>query len=242
MNTPIKTEYLCDLVIPCYKEIGYAERTISALMQQNLYKQGRIHIVIGEYIDPTNPTDDELKKFCNKYQHIDYVHIDKKGIAYARNMAIRVACFAPIIMNFDADCIFSRNDAVDKLLRPILTGEAILTNCKTILYDFAAQKPIEVLDNGFYYSISRAASVCEKFLPIARGPGLTFTRKVYDKVGGFPDVLAGEDYLITFNISMQETVFQKRFIDDVLVFTSDRRAKAYNSMGANAVDYNIAFR
>lgn len=236
----LKNKYLVDVCIPTYNEKGYIERTLLNLTDQDIYKKGMIHIVIGDYKDELNADDNYLSNLCRKYEHTTYVPVFQKGIAAARNIIIRDGSLTNIIMNFDADSVFNRTDAVEKMIHPILRGEAKITNCEVMMYDFEKKEPVIKPIRNFYDFGLAMATPLEK-LVFARGPGLTVDKQAFYDVGGFRMVPAAEDYYLSFDICMAYGMISKRFIDDVKILTSDRRAKAFEEHGFKAVDYNKSY-
>jgi len=229
------SEYLVDIEIPVYREKGYIERTLENLTKQNLYQRGQAHIVIGEYKDAIDAHDDHVRYICDKYKHVTYAQVDKKGIAYARNYIINNATVTNIVMNFDADSIFNRKDALEFMIRPILDNEVMLTNCECILFDFDRNKPVK---QGNIYSIAaNVGNLLEKGV-FARGPGLTVRKDAFYKVGGFRDVAVAEDYFLALDICYEYSLYAKRFIEEVKILTSARRASASAKDGLDVFDYN----
>ena len=229
------SEYLVDVEIPVYREKGYIERTLENLTKQNLYQRGQAHIIVGEYKDAIDAHDDHVRYICDKYKHVTYMNVDKKGIAYARNYIIKHATVTNIVMNFDGDSIFNRKDALEHMIRPILDNEVLLTNCECILFDFDRNKPVK---QGNIYSIAaNVGNLLEKGV-FARGPGLTVRKDAFYKVGGFRDVTVAEDYFLAMDICYEYSLYAKRFIEEVKILTSARRAEASKKAGFGVFDYS----
>ena len=123
---------IADLIIPAYNEKGYIERTLSSLMQQTLYREGKLRIAIGDFKNELNMDDTDLYQLVKGLKNIEYVPIFYKGISYARNTLIKDHSKSDIIVNFDADSMFNTTDAIEKMIDPILNKEAFLTNCETV--------------------------------------------------------------------------------------------------------------
>lgn len=230
--------YLCDIAIPTYNEKGFIERTLNNLTAQDLYKKDKVHIIIGDYKDELNMDDDYLANICKQLKHVTYVPIFMKGIANARNIIITEASKSNIIVNFDADSVFNRVDAVERMIHPILNKEAKLTNCETLLFDFSNDTMIPKTPSNpnFYEFASNIGTSLEKYL-FARGPGLTVDKDAYYRVGGFRNVTVAEDYLLSMDICLEYSIRAKRFISEVKVLTSNRRAKSFVDVGLGVFDY-----
>lgn len=232
---------LVDLIVPCYHEKGYIEKTIDFITKQTLYQKGLINVVIGEYrddIDNNTEGGDYLEKICKDLNNFTYVTVDQKGISYARNYSILKGSKSNIICNFDADSIFNRIDAMEYMIRPILNNEAVITNCECILFDFKNSHPVNYgPSTDIYTFLSNFGNKLEKHLFFSRGPGLTVTKEAFIKVGGFRNVPVAEDYLFTWDVCYEYGLINKKFIEDVKVLTSDRRAKASQNLGLDVFDY-----
>lgn len=227
---------IVDVVIPAYNEKGYIDKTLYSLAEQTLYKKGKVSIIVGDYKDDLNIDEKDTYEEVKKYEHARYIPVLQKGISFARNHIISTASKSDIIMNFDADSIFNRPDAIEKMISPILNEGLRLTNCECILYDFSNKVPAKNKTQNLYEFASIVGSSLEKTL-FARGPGLTIEKEAFYKVGGFRDVPVGEDYFMAFDICSTYTVFAKRFINGVSVLSSDRRAKASERDGLKVFDY-----
>jgi glycosyltransferase involved in cell wall biosynthesis len=230
--------FLVDVCIPTYNEKGFIERTLSNLAAQELYKKDKVHIIIGDYKDELNMDDDYLANVCKRLKHVTYIPVFIKGIANARNIIISESSKTNIIMNFDADSVFNRADAIERMIHPILHKEVKLTNCETVLYDFNADRMIPKTPQApnFYEFASNIGTSLEKYL-FARGPGLTVDKDAYLAVGGFRDVSVAEDYLLSMDICLEYSIRAKRFIPEVKVLTSNRRAKSFADVGFGVFDY-----
>ena len=132
---PIRRKKLVDVCIPSYKEEGYIEHTLDKLMNQTLWKEELMNIVVGEYTDNPRHVKGEkssyLQELCHKNK-ILHTFVPRKGVGFARNWTILNGSVSDIIMNFDADSKFNRNDAVQLMVNPILNrGGTEMTYCAT---------------------------------------------------------------------------------------------------------------
>ena len=236
--------FLVDLCLPTYNEKGYIEKTLAHLIQQNLYRKDKVHIIIGDYKDQLNMDDTYLLDLCSKLKNVTYLPVFQKGIATARSTMINEAAKTDIYMMFDADSQFNRTDAIEIMIHPILNKEVKLTNCECVLFDFKSNIPVprSPPNPNFYEIASNVGTSLEKYL-FARGPGLTVDREAYFRVGGFRNVSVAEDYLLSMDICLEYSIRAKRFIPEVKVLTSNRRAQNFASVGLGVFDYvNNSFR
>jgi hypothetical protein len=238
----VANKYLCDVCIPTLDEKGYIETTLQNLAIQSLYKKDKMHIVIADYKDQLNLDDDYLYKLCKTFKHVTYLPVFQKGIAIQRNVAIREGSLTNIIVNFDADSVFNRTDAIEKLIHPIIAGDALLTNCECILFDFKTNKPVDTPTN-IYEIASNVGSMLERYI-VARGQGLTVEKDAFWSVGGFRDIPVAEDYFLGIDICMKYSIHVKKFIDDVKVYASNRRSKnsSFDKDNIRVFDYSKNYR
>lgn len=236
---------LVDMIIPSYKEEGTIERTLDKLMNQTMWQQGLMNIVVGEYSE--NPLHHNgkktsyLKELCKKNKMI-HVFVPGKGVGYARNVTIMNGSISDIITNLDADSTFNRDDAIELLVNPIIKDSKIkCTYCETIVVPDK-----EVTNPSLSYMAYRAlldnAAKFEKIAPVGRSLGLTFAREVFWKVNGFPHINLGEDYTFHWRVSVHYSIWARKFIDEVKVLSSDRRVRAINKDGLSVFDYSRQYR
>src|SRR3982751_5011835 len=140
---PIRRKKLVDVCIPSYREEGYIEYTLDKLMNQTLWKEELMNIVVGEYTDNPKHMKGErtsyLRELCGKNKVL-HVYVPRKGVGFARNWTIMNGSISDIIMNFDADSKFDRNDAVRIMIEPILKKEYEMTYCSTVVVDDIKRK------------------------------------------------------------------------------------------------------
>lgn len=242
---PVKK--LVDICIPAYKEEGYIEHTIDSLMNQTLWKENLMNIVVGEYShNPDHLSGKKksyLKMLCEKNKVI-HVFVPQKGIGFARNYTIINGSLSDIITCFDADCRFNRNDAMELLVNPIMdsNGKKIVsTYCRTLLTkDNILRK--ESLGEKIFKTIANEAGTFERFLPLGRAIGLTFKREVFFKINGFPLVNFSDDMITNYRISLLYGMYSRKHIHNVIVLSSDRRAVAASKHGMNILNYNNNYR
>lgn len=240
----IKTKKEVDICIPAYREEGYIEKTIDSLMNQTMWKDGLMNIVVGEYSHDPQHLDGTktsyLKELCFKNKVI-HVFVPKKGVGFARNHTILNGSLSDIITTFDADSRFNRDDAMELLIEPIKEGRAVATYCNTILVRDNLLKK-ESFGERLFKTVSDGLGDIERLLPIGRSLGLTFTRQVFFKINGFPLVNLTEDYVTHYRICYHYGMFQRKFVPQVIVLSSDRRAAAIAKYGLNVINYDKNYR
>jgi glycosyltransferase involved in cell wall biosynthesis len=234
--------YLVDVLIPCYNEKGYIEKTLKNITNQELYGKNRVHVLVGDYKDELNKDDDYLLEHCKQYRHVTYVPVFQKGIATARN-TLAFQALSQILLNFDADSQFVQKDAIERMIKPILDDNIKLTNCECILYDFANRMRVDTKAKPNLYEIAaNIGTALEKYV-LARGPGLTVAKDAFYEVGGFRPVSVAEDYWMSVDVCMHYSIHAKQFIKDVQILTDNRRSAGFDTIGVNVFDYNAnAFR
>lgn len=241
---PVRRKKLVDVCIPSYREEGYIEYTLDKLMNQTLWKDETMNIVVGEYTDNPKHMKGEktsyLKELCGK-NRVLHCFVPRKGVGFARNWTILNGSISDIIMNFDADSRFNRDDAVGMMVNPILKNETMLTYCSTRFVE--GVKHIKSLPETVYRMMYDCAEGHERVLPFGRAIGLTFTRQSFFGVNGFPLTNLGEDYMFHYRFSLRYGMFSRRFVEPVKVLTSDRRARALTEHGVTkALNYSKNYR
>lgn len=213
-----------DLVIPCYREEKYLDDCLKNLTEQSMYRSKAVNIIISDY-NPDN--NKETAEICKNYDMVTYLQCVGKGIAHGRNAGIK-AGHAPVIVNFDADAKFSDPNAIYLLSFPILKGQYVLSKCDYVL---------DESPTNFMMYVSNFFTIAERYLPIGRTAGLTVARTAFDQVGGFRDVVAGEDYLLNVDITTVYGYFSTKYVPDVSVIASSRRFRKFDSEGFGVMDY-----
>lgn len=238
---------LVDVIIPAYKEEGIIERTLDKMMNQTMWKQGLMNIVVGEYsVLPAHLEGKKtsyLRELCKKNKLI-HVFVPEKGVGYARNYTILNGSVSDVICNFDADSQFNRTDAVELMLAPINKDKRIVcTYCQTVVVpDEKLETAPPTLSYMAYQALLNNAVHLEKIAPIGRAIGLTMTREAFFKVNGFPHYKLWEDYTFHYRISVKFGMWARKFVDDVKVLSSDRRVRAINKEGISVFDYSNNYR
>lgn len=220
------------ICIPTFNEEKYIVATLAELFKQNAVKSGRAEIIVADY-DP-----DDNKGVLNAIEGMPVIYhpILGKGIAHARDSAIRLAR-GRYIVNFDADARFNVISAVDALVAPIKSGQAVFTCCDN---QFPADEISPNSPQGVYLGgccvIQRTTPVC------VLEPGLSFGKADYFKVGGFDDVTWAEGLRLSQKFIWNHGAMKKTVVDGVVVFQSARRAKAFDKLGLGVFDYTKAIR
>ncbi len=240
---PARRKKLVDVCIPSYREEGYIEYTLDRLMNQSLWKEELMNIVVGEYTD--NPKrvmgqkSSYLRELCSK-NRVLHTFVPKKGVGFARNWTILNGSISDIIMNFDADSRFDRNDAVWRMVDPILKKEAEMTYCSTHFMEDIRHK--KSLSEVVYLTLNECSAGSERLVPFGRAIGMTFTRCGFFGVNGFPLINFGEDFMFHYRFSLKYGMFSRKYVDEVKVLSSDRRAHALSTHGAKALNYSKNYR
>lgn len=236
---------LISIVIPTFEESGLKE-TLEYLVKQTVFDKypNQVEIIVADF-------DPNAKSITwNSWAHTDiqlkFLLIDRTGIAYARHKGI-VSSSGQIIVNFDADAKFSREDAIEMLIAPLLNNNSgIVVTCCDNIFDnagFGNQKEdllVRITGVGLYETlngIQRDAPV------VVFEPGMCFRRDAYDYSGGFLDVRQAEAIVFSPKLIYNYGLLSKKYIKDVAVIVSPRRVNAMFKFGALAgLNYDNAFR
>ena len=234
---------LISCVIPTYNETESLVKTMLELQKQTVLEQ--MEVVIADYDPEQNQlTLNTVLQLPQKIrERTRLVKVDRKGIAYARHTGIMNRNFnSNYIVNFDADAVFNRNDAIFKLVEPLHNGSAVLTCCDN-QWNMRELKDGEKLPPDAF-TVMQTVSELQRnpLLPVILEPGMCFTWTAYEFVGGFFDVSWAEGLALSSKIIFKYPLY-KQWIKDVVVFSSPRRALGFGKYGLlAAMDYANAFR
>ena len=228
-------EHTIAICLPTYNEGEYLPKTLVELRKQTLFEM--CEIIIADY-DPDNNGKvkhvfDECPK--NMWRGLKYVQVLRKGISYARHMAI-LSSLCPYIVNLDADVMFEKEDAIERLVTPLYRKEAAVTCC-----EYELQKS-DVKISPIANSIYQGAVLMQRHSPLViLEPGMSFTRFVYNEVGGFSDLKQYEGMELSARI-VAKYLGMKRYIPEVKIIASPRRLEGFTKYGLIAADYDVPVR
>lgn len=250
---------LISIVIPTFeegKETLY--KTLAYLTAQTVFhkennKNVEAEIVISDFDQKMSGISHKaylefIKDYPSFSKKVKFVNSDRKGIAYQRHFGIKNSS-GDIIVNFDADAYFSKTDAIERLIAPIIdkTQNCVITCCDNIL----DSTEIHVKNLKYDENIIIVTNVMEILCRIQKyaqivifESGMTFTREAYNYVNGFHDVKQYEAMIISPRIIYCFGIFSKQHVDGILVISSARRAVASSKVGMLMAfgDYNNSFR
>src|SRR5438132_1049130 len=174
------------IVIPVFKEDLELKPCLYELARQTHIF--RCEIVIVEYNPDKSPqTVYVLRDFKERFKiPIRFIEVHERGIPLARHEGI-MAARGQIICDFDADARWSRDDALQKMLDPIVEGEAVMTACPNELD--MSQIPRENLKDPWLQTANPTIGVFNFIQKqtnwIFADPGTCFLIAVYEECGGF---------------------------------------------------------
>lgn len=215
---------LIDICIPTFREEDYIVRTLQKLQEQTMFS--RSHVWIGDY-DPENEGLTRKAVESVGLPNVTIVNVDHAGIGYARKVATEAGS-AQYILNFDADCYFARPDAMEFLIKPLLSGEADATHTGNVMDSVEAKGS---LNQMVFYLRNELVKV----VPLAYEQGFMYSRKVYNISGGWSDVKAAEAPILASNMMLKG--LRLRHVEEALVIVSARRMGTTFDM-----DYSNAYR
>lgn len=239
--------YLVDLIIPTKNEQNYIGKTLDMLGRQTWVQKGIVRIILADY----NPYDDpnETIEIAKEYKHVSVVNVHKEGIGYARNIGIKGGD-CKFIISFDADSFYDRNDAIEKMILPLMAdydknnkdpNKKRLTVCN-VKYDDDHKK--DKSTNMLMDSLNIITTMVNIYMPFAMGSSMAFTRDVYNRVGGFRELknIVGEDIDFAFRVCMNFSINAKQSVDDVTVISSSRRHSKFINDPSLFIDYSKSIR
>jgi glycosyltransferase involved in cell wall biosynthesis len=243
---------LISIVIPTYNEDSIHENLLR-LVQQTVFDKylQDTEIVLADY-DPErkqktrNGLDIFLAQLKKNYYNIKLVPVPKKGIGYARHIGITNSS-GQIIVNIDADSFYYNRTGVESSIKPILSGEYVMTCCDNILNTSEITDPkLNKNENILIVKVGYAVSnTIQRDWPIVTlEPGFCFSRKAYEYSGGFADIKQSEGGLLSTRIVYNFGFNCKKHVPDTAVIVSARRAIASAKYGIidTWFNYDNAFR
>jgi glycosyltransferase involved in cell wall biosynthesis len=204
------------IIIPVYNRIDEVEDLLQSLAQQS---EKNFEVIIVED-GSTAPCKDAVDRYCDKVD-VKYYYKSNEGRSIARNYGMERATGDYFIF-FDSDCVipsdYFKNLNNDLRLKPTdcfggpdAAHESFSDTQKAINYSMTS-----FLTTG---GIRGGKISLEKFTP--RTFNMGFSRKVYDKVGGFREMFSEDIDMSTriknagFSIALYHDayVYHKRRVD-----------------------------
>ena len=242
---------LISVVIPTYNEENIDEN-LARLVQQTIFDKylQDTEIILADF-DPESKhkTKDSLDNFINmlkkNYYQIKLVKVPKKGIGYARDIGITNS-IGQIIVNVDADSFFYNRQGIEHLIKPIISGEYVMTCCDNILNTSEIDEKMHKNENIMIVKVGYAVSnTLQRDWPLVTlEPGMCFSRRAYEYSGGFSDIKQSEGGLLSTKIVYNFGFNCKKHVPDTAVIVSARRAIASAKYGIidTWFNYDNAFR
>lgn len=227
-------------MIPTFREEQYIVKTLDILSKQNAWIS--CEVVIADYDPDGRPIADRpiYKVLADQnredFKKINIVNVNRKGIGFARHAGI-VHSRGDFIVNFDADARFIYTNSIRELVKAIVFSDnkIIMTHCpNTLDLDEIETSSIQ----NIAYNV-RSWLQDSKLLPIAYEPGMTLTKMIYNRVGGFRDVVQLEGPLLAWDLGVAVGFNKIKQLNNFPVVVSARRAKAAGFIEFN---YDRAFR
>ena len=246
------TGYLVDLVIPTKNEEKYIGKTLMMLSRQTWYMKGLVRVIIADYNPYDEPSTTQV--LGKEYKNVKIVNVHKEGIGHARNVGILYGD-APFVISFDADSFYDRNDAIAKMITPLIKdfeikdsnpNKARLTVCNIRFDNDYKQQEEGQKDYTklFMDSLNFITGIINIHMPFGMGSSMAFTRPTFDKLNGFRELsnVVGEDVDFALRVCINFSINAKKPINDVVVIASSRRHSKMIKDPSLFVDYNKTIR
>ncbi len=202
------------VIVPVYNRIDEVEELLASLAGQ---QGGDFEVIIVED-GSTDPCGDTVKQYSDKID-VTYIYKENEGRSIARNVGMERAKGDYFIF-FDSDCVIPENyfktvtealekNPVDCFGGPDAAHDSFSDKQKAINYSMTS-----FLTTG---GIRGGKIQLEKFVP--RTFNMGFSRKVYEKVGGFREMFS-ED--IDMSTRIKNAGFKIALINDAYVYHKRR--------------------
>jgi len=203
------------IIIPVFNRPNEVDELLESLLKQNYNEFEVIIVEDGSQID--------CKSIINKFKEkldIQYFQKENGGPAMARNFGIEKAKYGYFIF-FDSDCIIPENyfSIVNQRLTENYTdafgGPDAAHESFTII-----QKAISYSMTSFFTTggIRGGNEKMEQFKP--RSFNMGYSRKVFEKTGGFSNMRFGED--VDMSLKILDNGFKTQLIKEAFVYHKRR--------------------
>ena len=124
IDTRINSQYVLSCIISIYKEEALIEKCLKRLMQQTLYQEGKLEIII---IDSNSPQNEYkiIERLLTRSNHFLYIKTDvteSLSEAWNRGTTYSIANF----LTFTAPSNFFIDDAFERLLKPFFSNSTVV--------------------------------------------------------------------------------------------------------------------
>ncbi|UCS93405.1 glycosyltransferase [Echinicola marina] len=224
------------VIIPVFNRPGELRELLSSLCQQS---DGDFEVLIVE--DGSKIRSDQVVADFEQQLDIHYYFQENTGQGFARNFGMLKAQGEYWVF-FDSDCVIP-NDYF-KLLREVINEKGLDAhggpdNAMEDFSDF--QKAINFSMTSIWTTGGIRGKVADPKKYQARGYNMGFSRKVYERLGGFVDPNQGED--IELSIRIKNAGFNLQLVEEAYVYHKRRSdfgsfLKQSFSFGMNRVNVN----
>lgn len=221
------------VVVPFYNEAGWIDSTLEALAAQS----DRDFVLVCVDNGSTDASVDGIEQFARRNAALDVrlINESSKGTGAASDTGFRYAigCGATHVLRTDADCIPER-DWVRNIRRAFDSGAEFVAGRITPRRDRGFRLadrialPLMINVASAYAKMFRRGRGYKSGWVLVAGNNLAITADLYVRSGGFPRSelsQLNEDRVLADRVrGVTDRVMQR---DDVVVFNSIRRVRAY---------------
>lgn len=169
-----------DLVIPAFNVVGIIEKTLQRISDQRVPEGWQLKVYVFNDAS-TDATAQVLEALCQQYEFLRVVHAKQNvGRSEARNRGA-AAGSGSIIILLDADCRYTRDDAIHELVLDIEAGADAVIGM------------VEVDGTGFWsrYTNSVLPERVEDYttqglMAFGTTQNIAIRRSTFDALGGYP--------------------------------------------------------
>lgn len=221
----MNNQSLVSVIIPTYKRTDMLSRALDSLLSQTY---SNIEVILvndnGRNKDYNNSLDTIVKKYLplfNKFKYIE--NDDNKGASESRNIGVESAS-GRFVTFLDDDDIYHP----EKIFKQVkLFNQSTLPNlgavyCQLKIVDEYTNKIISRTSN--FYRGNRDVLIQSLHYTLASTPALMVDRSLFLKVGGFRDLITGEDWCLLIDILLlgKSVDFNKETLLEVRIHSGER--------------------
>lgn len=201
------------IVIPTLNEEKFIGRLLDSIAMQSIQPR-EIFIVDAQSKDATI---EEIKKRQKMLPQLRHCQIPKFSIGRQRNLGVKKTTASRILF-LDADTVLIDPYTLEKYLK-----EAVLKKAKLAV---AENYPLSDhwKDKAYFQAANLGTRVGQFVMPVALGINLYCLRSVFEKLGGFDDLIrVGEDTEMVERFAKKGVLYE--ILETPKIYTSVRRLR-----------------
>lgn len=225
MNIDLKKSPLVSVIIPTFKRTDMLSRALDSVLSQTYTN---IEVVLvndnGECKSYNNSINKIIQRYQALFKYFKYIENEKnKGASESRNIGVKKAS-GRFVTFLDDDDIY-HPEKISKQVE--LFNQSTLTNlgavyCQLKIVDEYSNRVISRTSN--FYRGNRDVLLQSLHYTLASTPALMVDRSAFLKVGGFKDLITGEDWCLLIDLLLlgKSVDYNKETLLEVRIHSGER--------------------